>query len=124
MSGRSGLDSRASGGTWPSRPRCSSEIETLEPEAAAPTHVVTVYGADHVGIVHAVGDALAKRAINITDLYNAGRSSATRSKPLYVMMLEVALPPRDLGAGARRGQGRHRASSAFDHSRAEPLSGL
>jgi glycine cleavage system transcriptional repressor len=73
------------------------EIETLEPEAAAPTHVVTVYGADHVGIVHAVGEALAERAINITDL-STRVLVGDEDKPLYVMLLEVAADDEaDLG---------------------------
>ena len=36
--------------------------------AAAPSHIVTVYGVDHPGIVHAVSARLAARAVNVTDL--------------------------------------------------------
>ena len=35
---------------------------------AAPSHIVTVYGVDHPGIVHAVSARLAARAVNVTDL--------------------------------------------------------
>lgn len=57
--------------------------------AAAPTHVLTVYGADHPGIVHAVATALAERDVNITDL----RTRRTGEEaPLYVMVIEIAVP--------------------------------
>jgi glycine cleavage system transcriptional repressor len=57
--------------------------------SARPSHVLTVYGADHPGIVHAVSSALAELGVNITDLET--RLSGTPESPLYVMMLEVAL---------------------------------
>jgi predicted amino acid-binding ACT domain protein len=50
---------------------------------------VTVYGADHPGIVHAVSSALADRRIDITDLNSRLLEEA---EPVYVLMLEVALP--------------------------------
>lgn len=80
--------------------RAALELEslTLAPVAevergpgSTPSHVVSVYGADHPGIVHAVSAALAERGWNITDL-------ATRlvgedgPDPLYTMILEVAVP--------------------------------
>src|SRR5215218_474783 len=50
------------------------------------THAVTVYGADHPGIVAAVTGALARHGVNVCDL-------RTRlSGGLYVMHLEVAQP--------------------------------
>ncbi|MFL5844175.1 MAG: glycine cleavage system protein R [Solirubrobacteraceae bacterium] len=53
-------------------------------EAAPPTHVVTVYGADHPGIVAAVTEALAAGGASVTDL-------RTRlAGELYVMTLEVS----------------------------------
>jgi glycine cleavage system transcriptional repressor len=59
-------------------------------EAAArapePSHIVTVYGADHPGIVHAVTSALAEREVDVTDL------QTKLSDELYVLLLEVALP--------------------------------
>ena len=36
--------------------------------APTPSHIVTVYGVDHPGIVHAVSARLAARAVNVTDL--------------------------------------------------------
>jgi glycine cleavage system transcriptional repressor len=60
-------------------------------EEVTPTLMVTLYGADHPGIVHAVTRELAHRGVNITDL-NTHRTEAEDDPPLYVMMLEVALP--------------------------------
>ena len=45
-----------------------SEVADLTAPASPPTHVVTVYGADHVGILHAVAATLAAAGVNITDL--------------------------------------------------------
>jgi glycine cleavage system transcriptional repressor len=60
-----------------------------EAEAAAPepTHVLSVYGGDHPGIVAGVAEALAQLGVNITDLQTrlAGK--------VYVMLLELVLPP-------------------------------
>ena len=58
--------------------------------AAAPTHLVTVYGSDHPGIVHAFASALAELGANITDLQTQLGGS------VYMMLLEVAVPE---GAG-------------------------
>jgi glycine cleavage system transcriptional repressor len=56
--------------------------------AAAPSHIVTVYGVDHPGIVHAVSARLAARAVNVTDL-----ETRLVGEELYAMVLEIALPP-------------------------------
>jgi glycine cleavage system transcriptional repressor len=64
-----------------------SRVPDLAPGRPDPSHVVTVYGADHPGIVHAVAAALADRDVNITDL-----ETRLLSDELYVMMLEVVLP--------------------------------
>jgi glycine cleavage system transcriptional repressor len=64
---------------------------------SAPSHIVTVYGVDHPGIVHAVSARLAAKAVNVTDLETRLVGDA-----LYAMVLEVALPldvdPEALGA--------------------------
>lgn len=52
-------------------------------------HVVTVYGSDHPGIVHAISTELAAAGVDITDLQT--RLAGSAEAPLYVMMLEVAL---------------------------------
>jgi glycine cleavage system transcriptional repressor len=53
------------------------------------SHVLTVYGGDHPGIVHAVTSALAELGVNVTDLET--RLAGTADSPLYVMMMELAL---------------------------------
>jgi glycine cleavage system transcriptional repressor len=68
-----------------------SEVADLDVSGGrAPSHIVTVYGVDHPGIVHAVSSAMAGREVNVTDV-------ATRlvegDERLYAMMMEVALPP-------------------------------
>ena len=55
-------------------------------EAAEPTHLVTVYGSDHPGIVHAFAAELASLGVNITDLQTQLGGS------VYMMVLEVAVP--------------------------------
>lgn len=62
-------------------------------QAAAPNAVVSVYGVDHPGIVHAVADALARAGASITDL--STRLVGTERTPVYSMLLEVAGPPPD-----------------------------
>lgn len=66
------------------------EVEELEAASAAATHVLTVYGADHPGIVHAVAKSLADHGANITDLQT--RLTGDDANPLYVVMLELTLP--------------------------------
>jgi len=58
---------------------------------AEPTHIVTVYGVDHPGIVEAVASALAAADVNITDLETRLVSDDV-GEDLYAMMLEVAPP--------------------------------
>jgi glycine cleavage system transcriptional repressor len=66
----------------------------------APTHVLTVYGADHPGIVAAVCDALAAKRVNIDDL--ATRVIGSQQEPVYTVICELTLPgdlePAALGA--------------------------
>ena len=69
-----------------------SEVPELEAGAEPPaSHVVSVYGVDHPGIVHAVSSLLAERDVNITDLTTrlVGDEQPQR---LYAMLLEVAIP--------------------------------
>lgn len=58
-------------------------------QPAAPSHVISVYGGDHPGIVHAVASALAEREVNITGLET--RLAGAADSRLYVMIMEVAL---------------------------------
>lgn len=55
-----------------------------------PTHVLTVYGADHPGIVHSVCAALAEREVNIDDL--ATRLIGGDDAPVYTLICELTLP--------------------------------
>ena len=52
--------------------------------------MVSVYGSDQPGIVYRVTRELADLGINITDLNT--RLIGTKEEPVYVMMLEAALP--------------------------------
>ena len=63
-------------------------------ETAEPTHIITVYGSDHAGIVHAVAATLAEHGVGITDLNS--RLVSEDGEALYVLMLEAAIPE---GAG-------------------------
>lgn len=68
-----------------------SEVETADAGAAAdPTHVLTVYGVDHPGIVHEATSALARHGVNITDLQT--RLAEGDGPPLYALTVEMALP--------------------------------
>jgi glycine cleavage system transcriptional repressor len=59
---------------------------------------VSVYGADHPGIVHGVASLLAENSVNIVDL--STRVVGSPESPAYTMVLEVTLPtgvdPREL----------------------------
>jgi glycine cleavage system transcriptional repressor len=63
--------------------------EAGESPPAQPSHIVTVYGVDHPGIVHAVSARLAAREVNVTDL-----ETRLVGEGLYAMVLEVALPTK------------------------------
>jgi glycine cleavage system transcriptional repressor len=73
-----------------------ADAERLNAELAggdarpAPTHVLTVYGADHPGIVASVCDALAAREVNIDDL--ATRVIGSQEQPVYTLICELTLP--------------------------------
>ena len=61
---------------------------TEQSGTAGPSHIVTVYGVDHPGIVHAVSARLASKGVNVTDL-----ETRLVGDGLYAMVLEIALPP-------------------------------
>jgi glycine cleavage system transcriptional repressor len=68
-----------------------ADVDEVGPSGQpTPSHVVTVYGTDHPGIVHAVTAALAELRVNITDLNT--RLVSEGEEPLYAMMIEVELP--------------------------------
>jgi glycine cleavage system transcriptional repressor len=73
-----------------------TNAEDLRPEEAGegrsdhPKHLIHVYGADRKGIVHRISQHLADRNVNITNLQT---EVINHVKPLYVMMIEVEIPP-------------------------------
>jgi glycine cleavage system transcriptional repressor len=77
-----------------------TEVPALQAPAATASHAISVYGADHPGIVHAVSAALAERGVNITDL--EARLTVSGTRPVYTMIMELELPaeaePEDLRA--------------------------
>jgi glycine cleavage system transcriptional repressor len=73
-------------------------LMTYVREVAGPTAestgrecALTVYGADHPGIVHRVTETLARRGVNIIDLATRviGRDGAN---PVYAMLLDLRVP--------------------------------
>jgi glycine cleavage system transcriptional repressor len=63
------------------------------------SHVVSVYGADHTGIVHAICAVLAEHAVNVCDL----QTRLVDDGALYAMLLEIVLPD-GLDPAALRGE--------------------
>ncbi len=51
--------------------------------------MLSVYGADHPGIVHTVSEALADRGANITDVQT--KLTGVGESPVYVMLIEIAV---------------------------------
>lgn len=62
--------------------------------------IISVYGADQPGIVYRVTRELAGRNINIMDLNT--RLIGTTEEPVYVLMLEVALPEDETAQGVEK----------------------
>jgi glycine cleavage system transcriptional repressor len=68
-----------------------SAVEPLAELAPDPTHVVSIYGVDHPGIVHHATRVLAEHRVNITDLQT--RLVESDGEPsLYALLIEVAVP--------------------------------
>ena len=71
-------------------------VQDLRPEEAGetrseqPKHLIHVYGADRKGIVHRISRSLADSSVNITNLHT---EVVHHESPLYVMMIEVEIPP-------------------------------
>jgi glycine cleavage system transcriptional repressor len=70
-----------------------SAVDELADSGPRASHVLTVYGADHPGIVHAVSSALAERGVSITGLET--RLAGTEASPIYVMLMELAAGETD-----------------------------
>jgi glycine cleavage system transcriptional repressor len=65
-------------------------VDELGGDAVEPSHIVTVYGVDHPGIVNAAAAALADTGANITDM-NTRLVSDGHEQDLYALMIEVAV---------------------------------
>lgn len=95
-----------------------SEVDDA-PGQVTPSHVITVYGADHPGIVHAISSTLASTGASITDLTTRVVSSGETA--VYVMIIEAAVAAgaaeqleRDL-AQAGRSEGVEVTVRALEH---------
>jgi glycine cleavage system transcriptional repressor len=69
-------------------------VDDVVTEVAAPTHMVSVYGADQPGIVFRVAQGLADAGANVTDL--TSRVIGDPAEPVYALMLEVSAPEAGL----------------------------
>ncbi len=67
--------------------------ETAAPARHGRPYVISVYGADHAGIVYKVSEALAGQQINITNV-ETHRSQGKGKSALYLMLLQVEVPAR------------------------------
>ena len=77
-----------------------SSLDDVDPASEPlPTHVLTLYGADHPGIVHAATSALAQHEVTITDLTTKLAGEGGDGPPLYALMMEIAPPPGSSAEG-------------------------
>ena len=67
-----------------------TEVPAIAHGSAMATHTISVYGADHPGIVYGVAQALADNNVNIVD--RSTRVLGEQGSPLYVMLIDVTLP--------------------------------
>jgi glycine cleavage system transcriptional repressor len=70
-----------------------NDVDELRGPPSGATHVLTVYGADHPGIVRSVTATLAERDVNITDLETRVTEG---ERPIYAMIMELALAEDDV----------------------------
>jgi glycine cleavage system transcriptional repressor len=69
-----------------------SDVEELEGDGhPEPSHILTVYGIDHPGIVNAISSTLAGEGVSITDLTTRVLGDEGETL-LYAMIIEIALP--------------------------------
>ena len=71
--------------------------EVIRKETDEEICLISVYGADQPGIVYRVTRELAERGINIMDLTT--KLIGTEAEPVYVMMLEAAVPDGETPEG-------------------------
>ena len=69
------------------------EASSSPPQEHAVPYVLSVYGADHPGIVYRITAALSAAAVNVTDLAtHVVAGSRAGDPPVYVMMMELTIP--------------------------------
>jgi glycine cleavage system transcriptional repressor len=68
-----------------------TEVAAIDAQAAPASHSISVYGADHPGIVHGVAEVLAGGGVNVVGLSTRVLGEED-GEPIYVMLLEVSLP--------------------------------
>jgi glycine cleavage system transcriptional repressor len=71
-------------------------VEDVHVAVTAPTHMVSVYGADRPGIVYRVTQLLSDAGANITDL--TSRVIGEERTPVYALMVEVTMEDGDVEA--------------------------
>lgn len=77
--------------------------ELRAPARKGRAYTISLYGADRPGIVFRVSDALARLGINITDVHTHRSPVTARGKQaLYLLLLDVELPPRIASARLKR----------------------
>lgn len=67
-------------------------------DPAAATHLLSVYGADHPGILAGVASALAGVGANVTDL--SSRLIGSEAEPVYALVVELSTDDEDAVRGA------------------------
>jgi glycine cleavage system transcriptional repressor len=67
-----------------------TEVPALDAPTAPASHSISVYGADHPGIVHGVAELLSRENVNVVGL--STRVVGEGDEAIYVMLLEVTLP--------------------------------
>ena len=71
-------------------------LRVLKPGGEIRSHIegdlcmISVYGSDKPGIVYRVANVLGEKKVNITDLNT--KLVGTKDRPVYVMVIEAALP--------------------------------
>jgi glycine cleavage system transcriptional repressor len=78
-----------------------TEVPALDTHPAPASHSISVYGADHPGIVHGVAEALAGADVNVVGMSTRVLGEG-EGEPIYVILLEVALPASLDEAGLER----------------------
>jgi glycine cleavage system transcriptional repressor len=78
-----------------------TEVPALDAQTAPASHSISVYGADHPGIVHGVAEALAGGEVNVIGM-STRVLGEDGGEPIYVILLEVTLPPTLDEAGLER----------------------